>query len=249
MARRLRHVAGNAAQRLWKDLVYVALACGLAALHAARSRVPRRLHHHGGSPQEIVIYEVAISRESVVMPPPLRRYVHAFRGVHRRRRGSIRGVSCRRARACSTPARAKAITSAYFAAQRYCGLDLGVGDAAWDYSRLDVVGDLAALPFRRPALSTPRSTSSRWNTSASPRRVLAEIARTLAAGGRFLLIAPHRMGGASAAPRLFPLHALRARISAAAGRFRRTSTFVPWADFSACCRGGCSMPCSSFPGR
>src|SRR5205814_10735114 len=35
----------------------------------------------------------------------------------------------------------------HFSAQRYCGLDLGIGDAAWDYSSLDAIGDLAALPF------------------------------------------------------------------------------------------------------
>src|ERR1041385_7588673 len=35
----------------------------------------------------------------------------------------------------------------YFAAQRYCGLDLAVGDKAWDYSNLDVLGDLETLPF------------------------------------------------------------------------------------------------------
>ena len=32
--------------------------------------------------------------------------------------------------------------------QRYCGVDLAVGDAAWDYSRLDALADLTALPFR-----------------------------------------------------------------------------------------------------
>ena len=39
----------------------------------------------------------------------------------------------------------------YFARQRYCGVDLAVGDAAWDYSRLDVVADLTVLPFRTGA--------------------------------------------------------------------------------------------------
>jgi hypothetical protein len=32
----------------------------------------------------------------------------------------------------------------HFSRQRYCGLDLAVGDAAWDYSRLDVIGDSAS---------------------------------------------------------------------------------------------------------
>ena len=29
----------------------------------------------------------------------------------------------------------------YFSAQRYCGLDLGIGDRQWNYAQLDVVGD------------------------------------------------------------------------------------------------------------
>src|SRR5207249_2132857 len=35
----------------------------------------------------------------------------------------------------------------FFRAHRYCGLDFALGDAAWDYSDLDVVADLLALPF------------------------------------------------------------------------------------------------------
>src|SRR4051812_939941 len=34
-----------------------------------------------------------------------------------------------------------------FARHRYTGVDLAVGDAAWDYSKLDAVADLTALPF------------------------------------------------------------------------------------------------------
>ena len=39
----------------------------------------------------------------------------------------------------------------HFARQRYCGVDLAVGDAAWDYSRVDAIADLTALPFRAGA--------------------------------------------------------------------------------------------------
>ena len=35
-----------------------------------------------------------------------------------------------------------------FANRRYVGVDLAVGDSEWDYSRLDVIADLASLPFR-----------------------------------------------------------------------------------------------------
>src|SRR5262244_2014540 len=34
-----------------------------------------------------------------------------------------------------------------FSHTRYVGIDLGVGDTAWDYSRLDAIGDLIHLPF------------------------------------------------------------------------------------------------------
>jgi len=37
----------------------------------------------------------------------------------------------------------------YFAGRRYCGVDLAVGDASWNYGRLDALADLTALPFRQ----------------------------------------------------------------------------------------------------
>ena len=66
----------------------------------------------------------------------------------------------------------------------------GVGDVAWDYSRLDVVGDLTALPFA-PATFDASLNVVTLEHVREPARVLVEIARTLAPGGRFLLIAPH----------------------------------------------------------
>src|SRR4051794_57770 len=41
----------------------------------------------------------------------------------------------------------------YFAKHRYCGVDLAVGDSAWDYGKLDAVADLTALPFRSGAFA------------------------------------------------------------------------------------------------
>jgi SAM-dependent methyltransferase len=78
----------------------------------------------------------------------------------------------------------------YFARQRYCGVDLAVGDAAWDYSRLDAVADLTALPF------APRTFAAALNIVTlehlrDPARALAEIARTLCPGARLLVAAPH----------------------------------------------------------
>lgn len=78
----------------------------------------------------------------------------------------------------------------HFGAQRYVGLDLGVGDMGWDYSRLDVVGDLAALPFRDGVFDASLNVATLEHVR-DPLRVLSEIARTLAPGGKLLLIVPH----------------------------------------------------------
>ena len=77
----------------------------------------------------------------------------------------------------------------YFSAQRYCGLDLGIGDNQWNYSKLDVVGDLSGMPFRDATFEACLNVVTLEHVK-EPARVLREIARTLARGGRFLLIVP-----------------------------------------------------------
>jgi SAM-dependent methyltransferase len=78
----------------------------------------------------------------------------------------------------------------YFARQRYCSVDLAVGDAAWDYSRLDVLADLTALPFRTGAFDAAINMVTLEHLR-EPALALSEIARTLSPGGRLLLAAPH----------------------------------------------------------
>lgn len=77
-----------------------------------------------------------------------------------------------------------------FAAQRYCGVDLGVGDAAWDYSKLDVVADLTALPFRAGVFDAAVHIVTIEHLR-EPASAVAEMARALAPGGLLLLAAPH----------------------------------------------------------
>jgi SAM-dependent methyltransferase len=77
----------------------------------------------------------------------------------------------------------------YFSAQRYCGLDLGIGDAQWNYRALDVVGDLSGMPFRDGTFEACLNVVTLEHVK-EPARVVGEIARTLAPGGRFLLIVP-----------------------------------------------------------
>jgi SAM-dependent methyltransferase len=78
----------------------------------------------------------------------------------------------------------------HFSRQRYCALDLGVGDTAWDYSNLDAVGDLSALPFGDHVFEAALNVVTLEHVR-EPAKVVEELARVLAPGGRLLLVAPH----------------------------------------------------------
>ncbi|MBZ5729427.1 MAG: class I SAM-dependent methyltransferase [Acidobacteriia bacterium] len=78
----------------------------------------------------------------------------------------------------------------HFANLRYCGVDLAIGDTAWDYSRLDALADLTALPFRAGVFDAALHIVTIEHLP-EPARALAEIARALAPGGRLLVAAPH----------------------------------------------------------
>jgi len=77
----------------------------------------------------------------------------------------------------------------YFSRQRYVGVDLAVGDPEWDYSRLDAIADLAALPFPDGCFQACLNLVTLEHVR-EPVTVLSEIARVLAPGGRLLLVAP-----------------------------------------------------------
>lgn len=147
--------------------------------------MPRRVHHYGGGPKEIVIYD----RLRDAMPRPVRRYVQHFEA-------SIDDAVA--AFAKSLDPRARVLDAGagegnykhHFDRQRYCGLDLAIGDEAWNYSRLDVVGDLMHLPFRDRTFDASLNVVTLEHVP-EPARVVQELARTLAPGGRLLLIAPH----------------------------------------------------------
>ena len=124
-----------------------------------------------------------------LLPAPLRRYVLDF---ERRIEDTVHAF------AASLPPGARVLDAgagegAYkrcFPAQRYTGLDLGIGDAQWDYSQLDVLGDLARLPFRDAVFDAAVNIVTLEHVP-DPARVVAEIARVLAPGGRLLLVVPH----------------------------------------------------------
>jgi SAM-dependent methyltransferase len=78
----------------------------------------------------------------------------------------------------------------WFQRQRYCGVDLAVGDAVWDYSGLDAIADLTALPFRRGVFDAAAHIVTIEHLR-EPAAALAEIARVLRPGGTVLIAAPH----------------------------------------------------------
>jgi SAM-dependent methyltransferase len=78
----------------------------------------------------------------------------------------------------------------HFSRQRYCGVDLAVGDTAWDYSRLDAVADLTVLPFRNGAFDAVLNIVTMEHLR-EPGRALAEMARVAAPGASLLVAAPH----------------------------------------------------------
>jgi SAM-dependent methyltransferase len=68
-------------------------------------------------------------------------------------------------------------------------VDLGVGDAAWDYGRLDAVADLGALPFRDGTFDAAVHIVTIEHLP-EPGRALEEMARALAPGALLLVAAP-----------------------------------------------------------
>jgi SAM-dependent methyltransferase len=132
---------------------------------------------------------VIYNRLRDLLPRPLRRYVQHFET-------SIEEAASQFAASLKPGARvldAGAGEGNYkhlFAKQRYCGLDLAIGDAAWNYRTLDVVGDLERLPFRDRTFDASINIVTLEHVR-EPARVLCELSRTLSSGGRLLLIAPH----------------------------------------------------------
>jgi SAM-dependent methyltransferase len=78
----------------------------------------------------------------------------------------------------------------HFGHCRYYGVDLAVGDAHWDYSRVDVIADLTALPFPNGCFDAALHIVTMEHLR-EPACALAELARTLVPGGALLIAAPH----------------------------------------------------------
>ena len=172
-------VAETPRQRLWKDLLYVALVGASPAVHAARSRLPRRVHHHGGGPQEIVIYD-RLARRSC--PRPLRRYVQHFEAsIEDAVDAFAESLARRRARARRRRGR-RETTSSYFTAAALLRLRSGASATRRGIIRaLDVRRrsggsavsrrDLRRVPERRDAgtrAASRRAWSANWRARSRP---------------------------------------------------------------------------------
>ena len=72
---------------------------------------------------------------------------------------------------------------------RYVGVDLAVGDMAWDYSSLDAISNLTDLPFKDNSFDAALCTQVLEHVP-EPQQVISEIARVLKPGGQLFLSAP-----------------------------------------------------------
>lgn len=77
----------------------------------------------------------------------------------------------------------------FFPSAKYVGVDLAVGDEAWDYTVLDAHADLAMLPFRDQTFDLTLNTQVLEHV-LEPKVILTEIFRVLKPGGRLLVTAP-----------------------------------------------------------
>ncbi len=78
----------------------------------------------------------------------------------------------------------------HFSAHRYTAIDLGIGDAAWNYAGLDCIGDLERLPFAPGRFDACLNVVTLEHVK-QPGLVVKELSRSLRLGGVLLLVAPH----------------------------------------------------------
>ena len=133
--------------------------------------MPGRLDDHGGSAQE------------------MKDYVLHFEAAIRRAVGLF-AASIPQGRRVLDAGAGEGQYESFFAQSRYVAVDLGVGDASWNYERLDAVADLRALPFPSDTFDGVLNVVTLEHVT-DPQLVVREMARVLAPQGRLLLVVPH----------------------------------------------------------
>lgn len=81
--------------------------------------------------------------------------------------------------------------AAHFAGHRYTGVDLGVGDAAWNYRGLHAIANLNHLPFGDGVFDAVLNIVTLEHLR-EPHAAMREMGRVIKPGGRLLLVAPHQ---------------------------------------------------------
>jgi SAM-dependent methyltransferase len=77
----------------------------------------------------------------------------------------------------------------HFKRGRYVALDAGYGDSAWDYSRLDVRGNLESIPLLGNSVDCVLCMVVLEHTQ-NPKQVLLEFARVLKSNGTLAMVVP-----------------------------------------------------------
>ena len=78
-----------------------------------------------------------------------------------------------------------------FKAHRYVAIDSSIGDATWDYSKLDVIGDLEQIPLPTDVFDAVLSVVVLEHTRR-PQQVVDEMARVTRPNGRLFLVVPNQ---------------------------------------------------------
>jgi SAM-dependent methyltransferase len=148
--------------------------------------VPGRVNDHGGGQEE----EVKTRFPAWLAGTAIERYVLHFETV-------IEAAVARFAKDVPDGSRildagaGEGRYARYFGRCCYTGVDLGIGDPAWDYSSLHALADLAALPFASGSFDACLNIVTLEHVR-EPAAVIGELARVLQPGGRLLLAVPHQ---------------------------------------------------------
>jgi SAM-dependent methyltransferase len=147
--------------------------------------LPRGVDGDGGGAEAAVIYD----RLQALLPRPLRRYLLHFEAAIEDAIGGFAVSLSEGARVLDAGA-GEGRYKKWFDGRRYIGVDLGIGDAAWNYSGLDVIADLQALPFPAATFDGALNVVTLEHVR-EPACVLRELSRALKPSGRLLLVVPH----------------------------------------------------------